>query len=172
MSRARHIYIKYYIYIYDALDNWYGFFYISPTWDWLHHFSQFLFMRSLKKKCFLCKIVSWHVNTFWIYWPIVRGGNPLVTSGFLYQRTNIAGLFVSLSLAWTNYWWSLSMPKTIYISSITNILILLWFIFVLDDFGIQPWWSNMCFQFLPSELFLLLTDLIIQADRWFGLNLS
>ena len=64
------------------------------------------------------------------------------------------------------------MPKTIYISSITNKLILLWFIFVLDSFDIQPWWSNMCFQFLPSELFLLLTDLIIQADSWFGLNLS
>ena len=37
-----------YIYLYDALDNRYAF----STWDWLHHFSQFLFMKSLKKKMF------------------------------------------------------------------------------------------------------------------------
>ena len=28
------------------------FFYINSSWDWLHHFSQFVFMTSLKKKVF------------------------------------------------------------------------------------------------------------------------
>ena len=36
-------YISTHTHIYDPLDNRYGFFYISSTWDWLHHFSQFLF---------------------------------------------------------------------------------------------------------------------------------
>ena len=36
------------IYIYDALDNRYGFSLISSTWDWLHHFSQVLFMKCLE----------------------------------------------------------------------------------------------------------------------------
>ena len=40
---------------YAKNSTWYSIwiFYISSTWDWLYHFSQFLFMKSLKKKVFL-----------------------------------------------------------------------------------------------------------------------
>ena len=56
-----------YIYIYDALDNRYGF----STWDWLHHFSQFLFMKSLKKKKFFKILESWQVCDWLAKWIIM-----------------------------------------------------------------------------------------------------
>ena len=43
-------------YRYDALDNRYGFFYIRSIWDWLCHFPQFLFLKSLRKKKLFFKI--------------------------------------------------------------------------------------------------------------------
>ena len=63
MPRTRHMYI----YLYDALDNRYGF----STWDWLHHFSQFLFMKVLKKKMFFKILKSWQVCDWLAKWIIM-----------------------------------------------------------------------------------------------------
>ena len=56
-----------YIYIYDALDNLCEF----STWDWLHHFSQFLFMKSLKKKMYFKIFKSWQVCDWLAKWIIM-----------------------------------------------------------------------------------------------------
>ena len=60
-------YIYIYIYLYDALDNRYEF----STLDWLlHHFSQFLFMKSLKFFFFLI-LKSWQVCDWLAKWIIM-----------------------------------------------------------------------------------------------------
>ena len=48
-KNSTYIYICIYIWR-SSLSIW--IFYISSTWDWLHHFSQFLFMK-IWRKCFL-----------------------------------------------------------------------------------------------------------------------
>ena len=56
-----------YIYLYDALDNRYEF----STLDWLlHHFSRFLFMKSLKNFFFLI-LKSWQVCDWLAKWIIM-----------------------------------------------------------------------------------------------------
>ena len=78
-----------YIYIYDALDNRYGF----STWDWLHHFSQFLFMKSLKKKKFFKIFESWQVCDWLAKWIIMLRFMDLRWPR-VFRRSN-AGLVVS-----------------------------------------------------------------------------
>ena len=88
-----------YIYIYDALDNQYGF----STWDWLHHFSQFLFMKSLKKKKFFKILESWQVCDWLAKWIIMLRFMDLRWPR-VFRRSN-AGLvyFVPITISSWNF---------------------------------------------------------------------
>ena len=101
-------YMYIYIYLYDALDNRHGF----STWDWLHHFSQFLFMKSLKKKMFFKILKSWQVCDWLAKWIIMLRFMDLRWPR-VFRRSN-AGLVIvrRAGLLWSqqDFEWRWSVP--------------------------------------------------------------
>ena len=78
-------------YIYDVLDNWYGF----SISDWLHHVSQFLVMKYLKRKLFFLnfqKLAGLWMCDWFAKWIIMLRfmdlGWPRV-----FQRSNVSLVF-------------------------------------------------------------------------------
>ena len=57
---------------------------ISSIWDWLHHFSQFLFMKSLKKVLFKIFLVGEVDNHVAILDSKVAGGCRRSNVGLVY----------------------------------------------------------------------------------------
>ena len=111
-----------------AKNSTYTVFYISSTWDWLHHISQFLFMKCLKKKKVFKIFKSWQVCDWlakWIImlgfmdlrWPRVfrRFSVGLVNSKHLQLENIIVLKFVDIFSYFFNMLWDINLKLRMYV---------------------------------------------------------